>query len=393
MKITVIGDIMCERPVLRAGKRKDGSYNFDDMFKVVKPMFEESDFVVGNLEFPVAGEEFGYGDDFFKFNAPCEYAEAVKNAGIDLVSTINNHTLDRGIDGIISTMKNLEEIGLEYTGTFHPKKEREEAYYFECEGMKIAVIAYTYGINKNSTEDDGYSHNFNRLARYKNRVCGKKEFPPENIIDLFIKNEKRNKKIKKFFKIPYLPAQIDNLISHEMVDEYVERMCDDIKKAKEKADFVIFYPHTGGQFNREVGDFTKNVFEKALDAGADAIIASHSHIVQKAEFCGNVPCAYSLGNFSMVPDSPVTVGKFFCGYGLAMHLYIKDKKLEKVTFSILKAVKKHGKQLVSWPVDKLYDSLKSKKEKEKLKSDICKVYEEVCNKKLEGDIIKKEYIL
>ena len=96
MKITVIGDIMCEPPVLKTSKRKDGSYNFDGVFTHLRNLLLESDYVIGNIEFPLGGKEVGYTDTFFKFNAPDSFADAVKNAGIDMVSVINNHTLDRG---------------------------------------------------------------------------------------------------------------------------------------------------------------------------------------------------------------------------------------------------------------------------------------------------------
>lgn len=63
-RITIVGDIMCERPVLTAGKQEDGSYDFSPIFEKMKPMFDESDYVIGNMEFPVAGEDMTYGDSF-----------------------------------------------------------------------------------------------------------------------------------------------------------------------------------------------------------------------------------------------------------------------------------------------------------------------------------------
>ena len=85
MKITILGDIMCEPPILKASKCKDGSYNFDDTFAKIRPMLQEADYVIGNMEFPCAGEEAGYTNGFFSFNAPDSFAKAIKDAGIDLV--------------------------------------------------------------------------------------------------------------------------------------------------------------------------------------------------------------------------------------------------------------------------------------------------------------------
>ena len=105
MKITFFGDVMCEPPILKASKKKDGSYNFDCVFEKVRPMFEESDYVVTNMEFPLGGEEAKYTDSFFVFNSPDEFAKSVKNAVIDLVSTVNNHTFDRGLQGMLRTIR------------------------------------------------------------------------------------------------------------------------------------------------------------------------------------------------------------------------------------------------------------------------------------------------
>ena len=96
MKITFLGDIMAEPPVLKAAKKRDGSYDFRGVFKHVKPLLAESDYVVGNLETPLAGAKAGYSDTHLCFNAPDEYIDALIDAGVDVVSTANNHTFDRG---------------------------------------------------------------------------------------------------------------------------------------------------------------------------------------------------------------------------------------------------------------------------------------------------------
>lgn len=394
MKVTVIGDIMCEPPILKAAEKPDGTYNFDAIFSKVSPMFQQSDYVIGNMEFPLAGVDAEYTDSFFVFNAPDTYATAIKNAGIDLVSTVNNHTLDRGADGMVRTMRVLDEIDLSYVGTTLPEKEREGAYHFEVDGTKFAVVAYTYNLNNKLPEDDICAQRINRFAVFGDRRCGIQIYP-KNWVDYllwFLPLEKR-KNIKKRLGLPYLNVQVDSLINHENVDEYIARFSNDVKKAKKTADFVICYLHTGGQFNEEIGDFSKYVFEKALEAGADAVLACHSHTVQKAMMKNGIVRAYSLGNFSMVPDSPVTVGKQLPEFCLAMHLYITDKQTEKVTFSILRAVQKPGEQLIAWPVDELYQTLTNSADKKKLEDEVRHVYQIVTGKTLESNIFQREYDL
>lgn len=394
MKITIVGDIMCEPPILKAAKKPDGTYDFSPMYEKVKPLFSESDYVIGNMETTLAGEEAGYTETFFSFNAPDSFGEALKDAGFDLVTTINNHTLDRGAEGIIRTMEVLDKIGLPYTGTTMPGKPREGAYYFEREGVRVAVIAYTYGINKHLTEEDAVAQNLNRLAIFGNFVCNSKEYPTSWVDALFPKMpRKEQNKIRKFFKMPYLAVQTDGQINHENVDAYIARMADDIREAKKNADFVLVFPHIGGQFNNKVGKFSEHITDVAIAAGADALVASHSHVVQRAEYRDGIPCAYSLGNFSMSPLFFAIEAKHLREYGLAAHLYLDGTKVEKVSFTILKGVAKRGQQQVAWPVDALYDSLSSKLARKQLLEDVGKIYEIVMEKPLPEGPLQREYIL
>ena len=98
MKITFVGDIMIEPPVLKGARQKDGSYNFDEVFAYARSLLGEADILVGNLETPLAGEEALYTQHYYAFNAPDAYADAVKKAGFHMVSTANNHTFDRGFE-------------------------------------------------------------------------------------------------------------------------------------------------------------------------------------------------------------------------------------------------------------------------------------------------------
>lgn len=398
MKITVLGDVMCEPSVLNSSRQKDGTYNFDGLFAKVKPMLDEADYAIANLEFPMAGEENGgYTNSYYVFNAPDAFADATKKAGIDLVSIINNHTLDRGVDGMIRTIKMLEEKGLPATGAFLPDRAREEAYYFQVDGVRFALIAYTYTTNKKVPAGDKHIACMNLLRDLNMSTYYPEVWKKVNgtwVDKVFPKMKEENRcLIKKWVGLQAAVPRADDYMDMDMIKPYMDQFVSDIKKAKEKADFVICYPHVGGQFNPQPGKFSEYVVEEAIKAGADAVFASHSHMVQKACYQGDVPCAYSLGNFSMSPNTVFIVKEYLPDYGLAMHLYLEDKKLEKVTFSILKGVEKKGSQLVSWPVDELYKNLKTEKEKEQLIKDVRQVYGYVTGKEPEGEVIRKEYLL
>lgn len=393
MKITVLGDIMCEPCVLRAAKEKDG-YSFDKIFDEVKPMLDASDYVIGNLEFPLAGEEAGYSNSYYDFSAPDSYADAVKSAGIDLVSTVNNHTLDRGVDGMLRTLDVLDRAGVAHTGSFRSAEAHEEAFYFTLGETRFALVAYTYTTNKKIPEDSEYVAAVNFLRHMKSptylpEVAAKmktwvdRKFPKLN-------PETRGR-IKKLVGLPATLARADDYIDRETAQPFVERFKADIAAAKQKADVVIAYPHVGGQFNSEPGAFSCWIIDEAVAAGADMVLASHSHLIQRAEWRGDVPVTYSLGNFNMSASSTVVLKDVLPDFGIALHLYYDGNSLEKITFSLLKAVEKKGSQMVVWPVDQLYASLKCKKKKARLIREVKQAYRYFMSADLTDDPIRAEY--
>jgi len=400
MKVTFLGDIMCEPSVLKGAKQKDGTYNFNYVFDGVRDYLKESDCLIGNLETPVAGEAATYSSDFACFNAPDAYVDALKEAGFHLISTANNHTFDRGYDGLVNTIRCFDEKGVPHTGTFLPGQPRHEAYYLDIQGVKLAIIAYTYGTNfyasgkKCSATEGEYAGTVNLLRPQTESVFLPSILSGSTWFDRKFKklisydNRGRIKHALGFFHSYPRP---DHNLNKETMAPYVEQFQSDIRKAKEKADFVIFYPHTGGQFDPHPGAVTEYVVEKAVEAGADAVIASHAHVVQNAKMFGNIPCLYSLGNFNMDPTSGLVVPQYLPGCGLALHLHIEAGKLQKVTFGITDT-RMEGKRLVTRLVCDRKPMLKEKDAK-LLEKQARQVYETVTRKPLTGDFIRKEYLL
>ena len=336
MKITLLPDIMCEPPVLKAAKRRGGKYDFCGVFAHTKELIGESDYVIGNLETPLAGKEAGYTNTHICFNAPDEYADALIDAGVDLISTANNHTFDRGFEGMERTIRVLDQKGLAHTGSYLKGEERPEAYYFERGDMKIAVIAYTYGTNYGGSgthclAEGEYEGTVNLLCPQKSGTYLPGEFRSGDRVDRifkripFIKDPNVPGKLKKTIGMTATYSRHDDRLEGKTDSGHIDKMQRDIRAAKEKADLVLFYPHVGGQFNVKPGAFTEFVFEKAIEAGADAVIGTHSHIPQKFEWKKSVPCAYCLGNFNMNPRSYLAMPEILTDYGYALHLFHDEK--------------------------------------------------------------------
>ncbi len=398
MKITFIGDIMIEPPVLKAAKQRDGSYNFDEVFDYARGLLGEADILVGNLDTPLAGPEALYTQHYYAFNAPDAYADAVKKAGFDMVSTANNHTFDRGFEGAERTLRVLDEKGIGHHGSFLPGGTHPEAFYIEKDGVRVAVIAYTYGTNYGGSGQrclaEGEKEGTVNLLRPQAETVYQPGVLRKDWVDkLFpkMRNEKRGD-IKKLLGMPTNTPRADDRLDKRTMEPYVKRFQADIRKAKKNADLVLFYPHAGGQFNPYPGAISEYVMEKGLQAGADAILASHSHMLQKAVLRHGVPCAYSLGNYNMDPESSLILHEYLPNYGIAMHLYVENKKIVKTTFSILRMQRAPSGQVCAWPVDELYKTL-DEKGRQQLEKDVAKVYKTVNETRLQGEVIQREYEL
>ena len=402
MKLTILGDIMAEKPVLDAAKCRCGKYKLGGVFDPSRKLLSESDYIIGNLETPLAGADAKYSQNHLCFNAPDEYVDALMEAGIKLVSTTNNHTFDRGFAGMERTIKVLDEKGLAHTGTCLPGEERPEAYYFEQDGTKFAVIAYTYGTNyggsgKEFLAEGKYEGTVNLLCHQTCSTYLPGVFRGSDWLDRFVKKCKikdPNKilKMKKYLGLTATYSRHDDCLEGKVDTPYIAQMQADIRKAKEKADIVLFYPHVGGQFNIKPGAFSEYVIEKALEAGADAIAATHSHIPQKFLWKDGVPVSYCLGNFNMNPKSYLAMPEILTNYGYALHLYVENKKIVKVTCSMLKNCVTRGGQIASCPVDELYAEA-TEKEKKKLENDIRQLYGIITGKVLNENIVRREYEL
>ena len=401
MKLTFLGDIMAEIPVLKAAKCSCGKYDFQGVFAPAKDLLKKSDYIVGNLETPLAGRDAKYSENHINFNAPDEYVDALLDAGIDLVSTANNHTFDRSYAGMERTIRVLDEKGLSHTGTYLPGTERPEAYYFEKDGTKFAVIAYTYGTNYGGSggeclAEGGYEGTVNLLCHQRCNTYLPGVWRGDNWVDRLFKAAKDPNtpgKLKKLLGMTATYSRHDDCLDGKTDTPYIAQLQQDIRTAKEKADIVLFYPHVGGQFNIKPGAFTEYIVDKALEAGADAIVATHSHIPQKFEWKNGVPVSYCLGNYNMNPRSYLAMPEILTNYGYALHLYVEEKRIRKVTFSMLKNCVSPDGQIASYPVDALYSSLGNEKEKKALEKDIRHLYGRVTGKVLKEDIVRQEYDL
>jgi poly-gamma-glutamate synthesis protein (capsule biosynthesis protein) len=241
LSLLFIGDIMGhDEQIWSAENRKTKAYNFDDVFVHIKPEISEADVSIANFEVTLAGPPYkGYP----RFSSPADLAAACSNAGIDYLVTANNHSADRGRNGIEKTIFRLDSMGIFHTGTFLNAKNRDtlSPLIINKNGFKIALLNYTYGTNG-------------------------LDVPGPVIVNLIDTNQVSN----------------------------------DIKKAKQiSPDLIILFLHWGTEYDTipSVGQIA--LTEYFLTKGVNFIIGSHPHVLQKMVRIEGSNClvAYSLGNF------------------------------------------------------------------------------------------------
>ena len=145
--MAVTGDIMCHNTMYQdAYNSSTKSYDFSYFFDDIKQHIQTADIAVGNLETTFAGSKVGYSG-YPTFNTPEVLAKNLKQAGFDVVSTANNHCMDKGYKGIESTIDFLDEADLAHTGTFKSKEDQEKILIKNVKGVSIAFLSFTYGTN------------------------------------------------------------------------------------------------------------------------------------------------------------------------------------------------------------------------------------------------------
>lgn len=285
-EITVLsmGDIIFHQATYLNFKDENGNYDFTHFFKEMEEEYKDK-LVVGNFETTVNPERKISG--FPMFNTPATAVAAIKNAGIDVLTTANNHCIDTGSRGIATTIEEIEKNGIEHTGTFTDPDKRGGIIVSRT-GINIGILAYSEIFNGN---DAGL----------------KRE-------DLYMIN----------------PLNEDKITA-------------DIKELRDKgADFIVVYPHFGIEYSFSPSNTQKYWTEYILNAGADMVVGSHPHVPQKAEILNingvDKLAVYSLGNF-ISNQREDNIGKKLTEVGTVLEFTLeKEGEKTKVVSAFLKPV-------------------------------------------------------
>ena len=247
-RITLImtGDALIHSTVYQTHKTATG-YDFLDIFTYVKPIVQQYDLAYYNQETILGGSELGLSN-YPQFNSPQEVGDAFIDAGFNIVSLANNHTLDGRYRYGDKALENsraywdkwYESDGIIATGSWLSWEERNRIVIGEMKGVTYALLSYT---------------------------------------------------------------TLDNMLHNPKGREYLNNMWDeevaaaDVAAYRDKVDLLIVAMHWGVDYIHTPNASQKHIASYLSSLGVDIVIGNHAHYIQPIEMVGDTLVLYGLGNF------------------------------------------------------------------------------------------------
>lgn len=238
LSLVMVGDALLHSSVYKDAY-KNGKYDFSSQLEYIKPIIQNYDLAFYNQESILGGTSIGLSD-YPTFNSPQEFGDAMIDAGFNLVSLANNHTMDRGEKAVINSCEYWKTKDVLTAGSYCNNEEAEEIKIKEKNGIKYTLLAYTYGTNG--------------------------------------------------IKVPEGKEYLVNIYSDEKVKN-------DIEKVRDKVDLLMVSMHWGTEYKTEPTEEQKREAEYLSSLGVDIIIGTHPHIIEPITYINDTLVIYSLGNF------------------------------------------------------------------------------------------------
>ena len=219
------------------GDAKVGNkYDFRGMLSNIKPIISQYDLAYYNQETILGGTEIGLSH-YPRFNSPYEVGDAFIDAGFNVVSLANNHTLDRGSKAIINSRKYWNSKDVMVNGSATTLEERNNIDIREKNGITYALLSYT-------TTTNGLTRTNNYYVNWYDK----------------------------------------------------ETVKNDIMAVRDKVDFLMVAMHWGTEYNTGVTAKQKEIANYLASLDVDLVIGTHPHVIEPAQYIGDTFVIYSLGN-------------------------------------------------------------------------------------------------
>ena len=251
VELVAVGDNLIHEGLYKTGMNSSGEWNYDHVYANVAEEIQAADLAIINQE-TIFINDRNKISAYPMFGSPPEIGDALVTTGFDVVLHASNHTVDKGKEGVWDTLNFWKEKQPEITvlGINESPEDQDTVDVVECNGIRFAMLNYTYGLNGLSMPADQ----------------------------------------------PYLVNLLDK-----------DKMTADIAKAKEISDMVVVFLHVGNEYVYQPSEVSKQWVDFLLEQGVDIAINAHPHVLEPytmltREDGHQMLVYYSVGNFASTQD-------------------------------------------------------------------------------------------
>jgi poly-gamma-glutamate synthesis protein (capsule biosynthesis protein) len=267
--VSLLGDLMFRAPVA-AARFEAGS------FHDVVAELGRSDLAIANLEMPLSRRGHPV-PKWANLRADPGLIDDVRRMGIDAVSLANNHMLDFEREALFDTLAACDGASIARCGAGHDLDEALRPVMLTVGGVRVALIGVACTVPLEADARPGKPG----IAPLRIRVS----------FELEIGQQAEQ------------PGSMPPVHTSAVAAD-LERVADEIARARTAADLVIVSIHWGVPgywlspcFHQILAEYQTPVGHALIEAGADVIHGHHSHSLHPIEVYRGKPIIYSLGNF------------------------------------------------------------------------------------------------
>ncbi len=268
LTLTMTGDALVSPNIYKDAYTK-GNYDFKKMFEPLISEIYSSDLLFYNQETVLTDQKLGFSG-YPLFTTPQDFGMTMVNLGFNLVNRANNHTLDKGEAGVLTSCNFWNSFpSILTSGSVCTKEESETPKIMEMNGITYTLLSYTVTTDGKTAPND-------------------------------------------YYVSIYSP----------------ERVKRDIEKVRAETDLVLVSMHWGEEYRTTPTDEQRSIAEYLASLGADIVIGTHPHIIEPVEWLGGTLVIYSLGNLI---SSQSTKNEYERRIGLLANVDIIKTTVDKKT--------------------------------------------------------------
>lgn len=248
VSIAAVGDNLIHSSIYNQAHNRsaDGTYDFSYAYENAADIIAAADMAIINQETLICNDKYE-PSTYPRFNSPTQLGDHMLDIGFDVFTIANNHTLDKGTDGLLACLDYWDSReNAVVAGAYRNAEDRADIRTAEYEGMTFSFLSYTESLN-------GLS------------------LPKDTELSIGDSND-------------------------------LDTMKAEIAEAKKRSDVCVVSLHWGVENSDIISDYQRSTAKQLVDAGADIIIGNHPHVLRDIEEIEREDgsyalCAYSLGNF------------------------------------------------------------------------------------------------